>query len=116
MPLRRQVPLRVQPLPRQQDRLQRRARGQVPGLQVTVEQQDTRPQLARDAHASAHGHDQAARDRRDIRDLVVRELRAEDPKRWTMSKLAAEVGCSKELIAYILKTTPEEETDGVQGR
>jgi AraC-like DNA-binding protein len=55
-------------------------------------------------HASAHGHDEAARQRRDVRDLLVRELRAEDPKKWTMSALAAEVGCSKELIAYILKT------------
>jgi AraC-like DNA-binding protein len=65
---------------------------------------DPRLLLARDAHASAHGHDQAARDRRDTRDAVVRELRAEDPKTWTLSRLAAAVGCSKELIAYILKT------------
>lgn len=75
---------------------------------------DPRLARARGAHASAHGHDEAARQRRDIRDRIVRELRAEDPKRWTLSALAAEVGCSKELIAHILRQDRDDDAaDGL---
>ena len=108
MPLRQPVPLRVQPLPRHRDHIQRRPRHQVPGVQVIMGNvhKDFRPYQARVAHRQAGDSDLIARQHRDDRDRLVRELRAEDPKQWTMSRLAAEVGCSKELIAYILKALP----------
>lgn len=65
---------------------------------------DLRPYQASQYHVSAAASDTNARQYRDERDRIVRELRAEDPKTWTMSRLAEAVGCSKELIAYILKT------------
>jgi AraC-like DNA-binding protein len=70
---------------------------------------DPRLFQAAGAHSQAGDRDLEARRHRDERDRIVRELRAEDPKTWTMSRLAAEIGCSKELIAYILKTTPGED-------
>lgn len=73
---------------------------------------DPRGERARDAHAMATANDSISRGYRDARDALVRELRAEDPGKWTLSALAAEVGCSKELIAYILKT---EDRDGGTG-
>lgn len=44
-----------------------------------------------------------ARRYREQRDRLVRLLRREDPGTWTLTKLAREVGCSKELIAHILR-------------
>lgn len=37
------------------------------------------------------------------RDQLVRQLRAEDPEYWTYPALARAVGCSPELVAYIIK-------------
>jgi hypothetical protein len=71
--------------------------------------EDLRPVQARMFHAEAAANDTRARGNRNSRDAIVRELRAEDPKQWTLSRLADAVGCSKELIAYIVKT---EETNG----
>ena len=107
MPLRRQVQVHVQALPRLADRLHERPRSTLPGMRVimgTVTEDDFRPYQARVAHRQAGDSDLIARQHRDDRDRLVRELRAEDPKAWTMSRLAEEVGCSKELIAYILRT------------
>lgn len=73
---------------------------------------DLRPHQASVSHRQAGDVDLVARQHRDVRDAIVRELRAEDPKKWTMSRLAAEVGCSKELIAYILKTEARDAGDG----
>ena len=41
---------------------------------------------------------------RELRDRLIRTLRADDPRRWTYPALAAAVGCSPELIAHIVKT------------
>jgi len=40
---------------------------------------------------------------RQQRDALVRQLREADPHTWSYSALAAAVGCSKELIAAIIK-------------
>jgi hypothetical protein len=47
--------------------------------------------------------DKSARQHRDQRDRLVKQLRAEDSERWTYPALAAAVGCSRELIAAIVK-------------
>ena len=31
------------------------------------------------------------------------ELRAEDPRKWTMRKLASDIGCAHQLIAIIIR-------------
>lgn len=65
---------------------------------------DARAQQAREHHRAAlSALDDAARHRA-LRDALVRQLRAEDPNRWTYSALAFVVGCSPELIAVIVKT------------
>jgi ribosome-binding protein aMBF1 (putative translation factor) len=40
---------------------------------------------------------------RQQRDALIRRAREENPGRWSYSALAAAVGCSKELIAAIIK-------------
>ena len=47
--------------------------------------------------------DEAAR-HREQRDALVRQLRRDDPQRWSYSALARAVGCSPELIAHIVKS------------
>ncbi len=67
---------------------------------------DIRAQQAREHHRSSAGlTDQAAR-HREQRDALVRQLRADDPARWSYTALAKAVGCSPELIAYIVRVTP----------
>lgn len=64
---------------------------------------DVRAQQAREHHQAASGlGEQAARHRRQ-RDRLIRQLRAEDPRRWTYAALAAAVGCSPELAAFVVK-------------
>ncbi|HEY1705535.1 MAG TPA: hypothetical protein VGG75_38105 [Trebonia sp.] len=58
---------------------------------------------ARTCHASAASSDSEARRRRATRDHIVRRLRAADPVTWTLGALAREIGCSKELIAHIVR-------------
>lgn len=68
---------------------------------------DPRIALARDEHRlSLASEDQAGRHRM-TRDELVRTLRREDPKTWTYGALADAVGCSRELIAYIVKKDPQ---------
>jgi len=64
---------------------------------------DIRIQQAREHHTAAADLDDQAHRRRGIRDHLIRQLRQEDPKYWSLSRLAMEIGCSKELIAYIVK-------------
>lgn len=64
---------------------------------------DIRAQQAREHHRKAASDDRSAAQNRGQRDRLVRALRAEDPRRWTYSALAAAVGCSPELIAHIVK-------------
>lgn len=64
---------------------------------------DIRAQQAREHHQQAAELGEQADRHREQRDQLVRRLRADDPKRWTYPALAAAVGCSPELIAYIIK-------------
>jgi AraC-like DNA-binding protein len=64
---------------------------------------DYRVEQARSHHLEATGLSERASRFRRLRDELVGVLRESDPERWTMGALAREVGCSKELIAYILR-------------
>jgi hypothetical protein len=64
---------------------------------------DTLPEQARDHHRAQQVSESTGRFHRDQRNRVVRQLRGEDPERWTYPALAAAVGCSPELIAAIVK-------------
>lgn len=65
---------------------------------------DVRAAMAREAHREAERLSASGAQQRASRDRLVRELRAEDPQRWTYGRLAAEIGCSRELIAHICRT------------
>ena len=43
---------------------------------------------------------------REQRDNLVRQLRRDDPQRWTYSALADLIGCSYTLIPHILNERP----------
>lgn len=64
---------------------------------------DARAVQAREAHRLAGEAERLAARHRAQRDRLVRQLRAEDPARWSYTALAAAVGCSPELIAAIVK-------------
>jgi biotin operon repressor len=44
-----------------------------------------------------------AASRRSERDRLILRLRAEDPGRWSYTALADALGCSRELIALVLR-------------
>lgn len=58
---------------------------------------------AREEHRLAGESEQLASQHRSRRDRLIRQLRAEDPQRWTYPALAAAVKCSPELVAAIVK-------------
>lgn len=64
---------------------------------------DPRASQAREAHRLAGEARALAVRHRSVRDRIVRQLRAEDPQRWTYVALAAAVKCSPELVAAIVK-------------
>jgi hypothetical protein len=64
---------------------------------------DARAVQAREAHRLAGDAERLAAQHRAQRNRLVRQLRAEDPARWSYTALAAAVGCSPELIAAIVK-------------
>lgn len=64
---------------------------------------DARAARARELHERAAEADRLAARYREDRDRLLHQLRAEDPKRWTYATLAAAVGCSRELIALVLR-------------
>ncbi len=64
---------------------------------------DYRAEQARRLHLEATGLSARASRLRVMRDTLVCVLRESDPERWTMGALARELGCSKELIAHILR-------------
>lgn len=64
---------------------------------------DARAQQAREHHEAAARTNHEADLHRLRRDMLVRSLRAEDPDYWTYVMLAGAVGCSKELVALIIK-------------
>jgi AraC-like DNA-binding protein len=67
---------------------------------------DVRAAQAREHHRQAGSHDGVAARHRAQRDQLVRALRREDPGTWTYPTLASRVGCSPQLIAHIIRTTP----------
>ncbi|HEU0242026.1 MAG TPA: hypothetical protein VFR11_22620 [Micromonosporaceae bacterium] len=64
---------------------------------------DASVQQAREHHRRAAEALALAERHRQQRDALVRRARREDPGRWSYNALAAAVGCSKELIAAIIK-------------
>lgn len=63
---------------------------------------DARAQQAREHHRALDALKANGGRHREARNRLVRELRAEDPVRWTYPALAAAVDCSPELIAAII--------------
>ena len=64
---------------------------------------DARLARARDLHRRATEADELAARLRAERDRLIRQLRAEDRRRWSYGVLASALGCSRELIALIAK-------------
>lgn len=64
---------------------------------------DARVQQAREHHRQAAESERLAGMHREQRDRMIRQLRAEEPGRWSYPKLAKAVGCSPQLIAYIIQ-------------
>lgn len=65
--------------------------------------EDSRLQQARTAHRDSIEFTANADRRRAARDKRIREVRAADPKKWSYAAIAKAVGCSPELVAYIVK-------------
>lgn len=68
---------------------------------------DPRAVQAREAHRLAAQSDRQARQHRELRDRIIRALRADG---WTYPQIAAAVGCKKELARAVVtdprKTKP----------
>ena len=60
-------------------------------------------QQAREHHRRAAEALALAERHRQQRDALIRRAREDHPGRWSYGALAAAVGCSKELIAAIVK-------------
>jgi hypothetical protein len=54
-------------------------------------------------HRLAAEADALAASRREERDRLILQLRAEDPQRWSYTALAQALGCSRELVALVLR-------------
>ena len=64
---------------------------------------DVRAARARELHEKAAEADRTAARYREERDRLLLQLRADDPQRWSYTALAAAVGCSRELVALVLR-------------
>jgi hypothetical protein len=64
---------------------------------------DIRAAQAREHHQEVTAHEAGASRHRIMRDRLVLALREDDPKYWTYRRLADEIGCSHQLIMYILR-------------
>lgn len=64
---------------------------------------DVRAARARELHRQAAEADAVAARCRAERDRLIRVLRAEDAERWSYGTLAQALGCSRELVALVLK-------------
>ena len=64
---------------------------------------DIRAQQAREHHSRSLSLEDEAGRERELRDRLIRALRRDDPAAWTYGALARAIGCSPELIAYIVK-------------
>ena len=60
---------------------------------------------ARVLHEEAIAMDRRSRQLRDERDLLIRKLRVNDPQRWSYGTLAKVIGCSRELVAAVVKAS-----------
>ncbi|MBM6978327.1 MAG: hypothetical protein I3J03_01220 [Actinomyces succiniciruminis] len=58
---------------------------------------------AAELHAQALEADALAARYRSERDELIDRLRASEPKRWSYTALAQALGCSRELIAQIVR-------------
>lgn len=63
---------------------------------------DIRVQQAREHHARSLERAAEAGREREQRDRLIRQVRDDDPARWSYGALAKAVGCSRELVAYII--------------
>lgn len=63
---------------------------------------DVNALLARECHRAANAAEAEAARYREQRDEIIRRLRDEDPRYWTLGRLAREVGVSKELVFKIV--------------
>ena len=64
---------------------------------------DPNIQQAREHHRRAAEALALAERHRQQRDALIRRAREDNPDRWSYSALAAAIGCSKELIAAVIK-------------
>lgn len=64
---------------------------------------DPRATQAREAHRLSKEAEELGARHREVRDRIVRQLRAEDQKRWTYTALARAVGITPELVAAIVQ-------------
>jgi ribosome-binding protein aMBF1 (putative translation factor) len=64
---------------------------------------DPKIQQAREHHRRAAEALALAERHRQQRYALIRQARQDDPGRWSYTALAAAIGCSKELIAAIVK-------------
>lgn len=63
---------------------------------------DIKVQQAREHHARSLEKEAEAGREREQRDRLIRQIREDDPERWSYSALARAIGCSRELIAYVV--------------
>ncbi|QIK73862.1 hypothetical protein G7070_07105 [Propioniciclava coleopterorum] len=77
------------------------ARSGVPDARSGVS--DARAARARELHRLAAETEALASRQRAERDRLIRQLRAEDPQHWSYGALASALGCSRELIALVVK-------------
>ena len=63
---------------------------------------DIKVQQAREHHARSLEKEAEAGREREQRDRLIRQIREDDPGYWSYGALARAIGCSRELIAYII--------------
>jgi hypothetical protein len=67
---------------------------------------DVRLALARQHHRHALNLDYQAQRAREQRNRLIRQVRAEDPVRWSYAVLASATGLSRPMIAVIITSSP----------
>ena len=68
---------------------------------------DARLARARELHRKAAEAEALAARQRAERERIMRQVRADDPKRWSYGALAKALGCSRELVALVIKRQAE---------
>jgi hypothetical protein len=77
--------------------------GAAPSAEAARGTSEPRAARAKELHANAAEADRIAEQYRAERDRLIYQLRDEDSQRWSYGALAAALGCSRELIALIVK-------------